>query len=275
MDNEQYTFGTVVLKMENDAIFKYVLSSNNYEDTYKILKKGGNGMKTKKRNLHMYQYGGTIGPAHFPLFMKSASTKNHMLPRPVVSCRPGNYGHSLLNSQEWLRRLSFTVERYNLEFLENLNSKKSRDILMLAKKCKSIVPKCLRICDTFFTSMIVVGNFKGSGVIPLHKDTDDYITALVSIGDSEIVGGNTTYYSGKDINMCGKKIYTIPFKHGRIQIGFFDEIIHGADQWKNGNRGVIDFSMKKKLLNHFQEYGMYYYSQYIADGYPSGHFMAK
>ena len=47
MDNELYTFGTIVLNMETDAIFKYVLSSNNYEDTYKILKKGGNAMKTK------------------------------------------------------------------------------------------------------------------------------------------------------------------------------------------------------------------------------------
>ena len=86
MDKELYTFGTVVLNMETDAIFKYVLSSNNYEDTYKILKKGGNAMKTKKRNLHMFQYRGTIGPAKFPLFITSASTKNHMLPRPVVPC---------------------------------------------------------------------------------------------------------------------------------------------------------------------------------------------
>ena len=72
-----------------------------------------------------------------------------------------------------------------------------------------------------------------------------------------------------------KKIYTIPFKHGRIQIGFFDEIIHGSDKWEKGNRGVIDFSLKKKMLNNFQDYGMYYYSQYIANGYPSGHFIAK
>ena len=43
-------------------------------------------MKTKKRNLHMFQYGGNIGPAKFPLFITSASTKNHMLPRPVVPC---------------------------------------------------------------------------------------------------------------------------------------------------------------------------------------------
>ena len=91
----------------------------------------------------MFQYGGTIGPAKFPLFITSASTKNHMLPRPVVPCRPGNYGHTLLNNKEWLRRLSFTVERYTLEFLENLNSKKSREILKITKKCKSIVPKCL------------------------------------------------------------------------------------------------------------------------------------
>ena len=123
--------------------------------------------------------------------------------------------------------------------------------------------------------MIVVGNFQGHGEIPLHKDNDDYINAIVSIGGTNVEGGNTVYYTGTDMKNLGTKMYSIPFQHGRIQIGYFDEIIHGADKWSHGNRGVINFSMKKKLVSHFKIFGMKYYSQFIKHGYPSGEFIAS
>ena len=223
----------------------------------------------------MYQFGGTIGWSQTPFYMRENCNLNHMLPRPVVSCRPGNFGHLLLNEDNWLRYLSQIVECHTLYLLKDDNKSMSREILEKTKVCKKIIPKCLRICGTFFTSMIVVGDFSGTGYIPLHTDKDDYINAIVSIGNSEVSGGSTVYYSGKNNKQFAHKQYTIPFKHGQIQIGYFDDVLHGADTWENGCRGVINFSMKKKIFKHFQQYGMKYYSQFVNKGYPSGLFIAK
>ena len=231
-------------------------------------------MRTKKRKMHMYQYGSTVGAAHFPLFKIYPSDTNHMLPRPVVGCRPGNFGYNVLQNMYWLKYLAKLIERRTLEYLQNLQNEKNDYILKKVNFCKLIVPKCLRICDTFFTSMIVIGNFSGSGEIPIHKDSDDYINTIVSIGGNDVIGGSTVYYSGNSMKNIGKKQYTIPFKHGRVQIGYFDEIIHGADKWHNGKKGIINFTMKKKLLKHFEEHGTKYYSQFVDSGYPSGPFQA-
>ena len=64
----------------------------------------------------MYQFGGTIGWAQTPFYMRDNSNQNHMLPRPVVSCRPGNFGYLLLNEENWLRYLSKIVEIHTLNF---------------------------------------------------------------------------------------------------------------------------------------------------------------
>ena len=79
------------------------------------------------------------------------------------------------------------------------SSKRSADILQLRDKFKNIMPRCLRICDTFFTMMIVVGDFSGTREIPLNKEQDDHVNAIVSIGYNVIEGGMTVYYSG--VNM--------------------------------------------------------------------------
>ena len=39
-------------------------------------------------------------------------------------------------------------------------------------------------------------------------------------------------------------------------------------------RGVINFSMQKKLLNHFYMYGTKPYHSYVTAGYPSGDVLA-
>ena len=71
----------------------------------------------------------------------------------------------------------------------------------------------------------------------------------MSLGDGNLDGGSTVYYSGMTVQKKGEKLMTIPFQHGRVQIGYFDEVVHGAEKWNNGNRGVINFCMKKKLVN--------------------------
>ena len=126
--------------MNEDRIFKHVLSSSIYANTYKLLKKGGNNMKTKKRKMNMYQYGSTVGAAHFPTFKISGSDQKHMLPRPVVNSRPGNFGHTMLNKHLWLNYLAKEVEYHTFEFLKNDDTLKSAQILSECNKCKFIVP---------------------------------------------------------------------------------------------------------------------------------------
>ena len=64
--------------------------------------------------------------------------------------------------------------------------------------CKNSVPASLRICNTFFTQMIIVGCFKSEGgFIPLHLDNDDHVTSLLSLGQDVEESGGRTYYVEK------------------------------------------------------------------------------
>ena len=126
-----------------------------------------------------------------------------------------------------------------------------------------------------FTQMILVGSFEvSSGYIPPHIDDDDYVTALVSLGNESTLSGGDTFYA--EINQNGILLVKkrVPYRHGNIQIGQFDKVLHGSFCWRNGERGVINFSLQKKILHHFYEHGIKYYSQYIESEYPSGTFEA-
>ena len=64
----------------------------------------------------MHQYGGTIGTSRLPIYRLSGCDKNHMLPRPVVSCRPGQYGYHIMNYSSWFKELVHDVEHITLKF---------------------------------------------------------------------------------------------------------------------------------------------------------------
>ena len=99
--------------------------------------------------------------------------------------------------------------------------------------------------------MIIVGSCNETiGDIPLHIDTKDHITALLSIVSPTVKGGSTLYYqSHSDDNFILKK--ENPFCCGNVQIGSYDKVFHGSQSWFGGIRGVINFSLKKKILRHF------------------------
>ena len=59
----------------------------------------------------------------------------------------------------------------------------------------------------------------------------------------------TVYYSGINTKNVGEKRQSVCFKHGHVQIGYFDDIAHGAEKWDNGKRCVINYCMKNKILN--------------------------
>ena len=219
----------------------------NVELSYNLLCAGGNRIKTRKRNLVMFQYGGTIGPARYPTFVHSTDPHHcHMLPRPVVKSRPGNLGWRLLLTLLWLKKLCADIEYLTIEFLKRQKSHTSEIMLRHIEFCKNNVPPCLRICNTFFTQMILVGSSHCcNGHIPLHLDENDHITALLSLSSSDVVIGRRTFYVEKCRDKCLLRVKKkIEFKHGNLQIGFYDSVFHGAKAWENCMRGVINFSMQ-------------------------------
>ena len=71
----------------------------------------------------------------------------------------------------------------------------------------------------------------------------------------------------------GEEKFAIPFRHGRIQIGFYQNVLHAAKSWR-GNRCIINFNLKKKVLEHFETHGSKYYDSYLSMGCPNGTFVA-
>ena len=68
---------------------------------------------------------------------------------------------------------------------------------------------------------------------------------------------------------------SVRFKHGCVQIGYVDDIIHGVGKWVNINQCIINFCMEKKILNHFLQYGDKYYSRFVDAGYSRGLFIQR
>ena len=121
--------------------------------------------------------------------------------------------------------------------------------------------------------MILVGFMDDQeGNIPPHHDEDDHITALYSLSNSDSLLGGNTYYAESNQEGGLNHVQEVIFKHGNIQIGFYDKVVHGAYNWTNGSRCVINFSLQKKILSHFYTHGNKFYQQYIDAGYPSGEF---
>ena len=251
------------------------LSQNEYTHSFDWIAKGGNSCKTMRRVLQMYQYGGTIGYARYPLFRIPGCDRDRMLPRPVVKSRPyKGHGHTVMEETEWFIDLVQDVEDMVVRHLLVVGTEESKHILKWCHFSRTKIPDCLRICDTFFTQFVLVGSSDNDGKMPPHLDNDDHINAIVSVGDSNISGGATQYYNGVSKSDKGIPVLSIPFQHGRIQIGRFDSVYHGVDGWSGGRRGTFNFSVKKKLTKHFHLHDNQYYSQYVNAQYPSKMFVA-
>jgi hypothetical protein len=61
--------------------------------------------------------------------------------------------------------------------------------------------------------------------------------------------------------------------HGRVQVGEFSKVYHGINNWTS-IWGTMNFSIKRKVLDHFVEEGDVWYNQFVQAGYPRNFFIA-
>jgi len=135
------------------------------------------------------------------------------------------------------------------------------------------IPESLRLVGTFFTHCTVIGTFEDiDASIPAHFDEKDLISVVFHAG-SVNSGGETIYYDSNKKKVVGNRVYSVPFQHGRIQIGFYQNIMHSVSPW-SGTRCLINFNLKAKVLHHFELHGMRYYEKFMKSGYPGGAFVS-
>ena len=115
-------------------------------------------MYTKKRNMKMYQFGGTIGASRYPKFWKFSSVvtkvdemKFSILPRPVVKSRPGQFGHTMLHHTSWINKLIGDISDKVVEFLLAFDTSMNRDRFEVVTQVIHLIPSFLRIYDSMFT----------------------------------------------------------------------------------------------------------------------------
>lgn len=238
--------------------------------TYDTLRKTGTYInQSTQRGLSMYSFGSTLGRTNYPCYYDKDGY--HTLPRPYAEFKPNSEARRLLDSY-WFTSFVHCVEEHVIFFLRTLypNKKKAKMTLFYMSLAKSLVPSECRICDSSFNHMTLLGKCAyedGSAILP-HTDEEDVITALFHMGKPES-GGDTLYYSGKGNKDHGKLVHTVPFQHGRLQVGFFDETVHAAGKWV-GVRGGINLNLKKNVLGFFKKKNLRkYYDQYSEAGFPS------
>ena len=194
----------------------------------------------------MYQYGGTIGYSRYPLFWIPRFERDRILPRPVVDSSPHKgIGHTIMEKTEWFVDLVHDVEDMVVRHLLVVGIKESKHILKWCHFFKNKNSRMYSYMWYFFNQFVLVGIDASDEKMPPHLDNDDHINAIVSVGDSNISGGETQYYNGTTRSDRGVPVVSIPFQHGRIQIGRFDYVYHRVVGWSGGWRGTFNFSVKK------------------------------
>ena len=248
------------------------LSQDNYQVHVNNMMRSGVRAQTGKRRRPMYLFGGTIGVSRYPLYINN-NLETAMLPRPVTLSRPGRPGHDFMQTTPWLQDLVLDISELTLKHLLHIGNENSELTLRYINLSLTQIPSCLRICNSFFTSMILVGDEECDGDIPLHTDNDDLVSAILNLGDETLTGGSTIFTNGVNTKVTGEVVKTVTFKHGRLQIGNFEHVFHGTTPWK-GKRWTLSFSLNRHVLNHFLDEGSYYYDKFVKAQYPSNMFVA-
>ena len=213
-----------------DKEYTPYFSEMSFQKTLQKLISSGEYNKTKKRSTPMYCFGSTITCTRFPKFFHDGHSQ--ILPRPYFTSKPNNRGYNIIRTL-WMESFIKEVEYHVLHYLHNVcpDNKMKKLTLFRLELSKKIIPECLRLGDSFFTHMSVFGTVnKQDGQMPIHFDERDIISCVFHLGKVSN-GGSTSYYEGKKPDAPGRLIHQVPFMHGTLQIGFFNKVLHGVDDW--------------------------------------------
>ena len=203
----------------------------------------------------MYCIGSTSFATQYPRFFHG--NKWFTLPRPYETSKPGGKATLMLEQQYW-RNIIQDIEYHVFEYIEQVlpTTVRYKIFLNILKLCKIVIPSSCRINDSIFSHMTILGNgsIDGEG-IPCHLDEKDIISVVLHLGEVKY-GGFTKYYNGSSIKNKGELKKSIPFQHGRIQIGFFNQIIHEVSSWK-GQGTAINFNLKRDVFFSFLQIRSY------------------
>ena len=246
-------------------------------------------IKNKKRNIENYVLGSTCFAGPSPRYWHEEKGKHSMIPRPYKSYKPQSLVHSVLKTDPFndlINLCALETKNYlyrSLIYYSKFDVPNGSDIILQIKETLVIidfienhVPLSLRIGNSFFTQMIVIGNtsIREHDGIPKHHDKD-MITCIVNFGVVDYGGGSTDFYNGSNSKKdFGEMVYKVPFEHGRIQIGFFCDIIHEVKPW-HGNRMTINLNFKLDIVEHFMDVGSLFYNEYKHHNFPSTDFVIK
>ena len=236
----------------------------NYIDVYKNISALIKAKTTARRNNNMYCFGCTMYAGQYPKFCPNNEQPQRlkMLPRPYACYRPNNNAWKY-TQKKWFMSFVQDVAMITKEHLYHYKSKSSdvQGLLNMIDFIEREVPKSLRICNTFFTQMVMCSDINVDSYMSKHLDEKDLITSFITFGKVK-TGGKTRYYTGSSAtNTLNKVVHEVAFEHGQIQIGQLNKIVHAVQPW-TGSRITFNFNVKSDVINHFREYGSKYYKIY-------------
>ena len=292
IDNKNFYYSTSNISLIYFFTKKNKFEIDKYKETIANLTTLLDEQKTQnaRRGIVNYLIGSTMFAADTsPKFINPLNgMKLSMLPRPNKSCFPDSYIMKYLNKslfRELCECVSIMVEThllYQICFLQQLqDTRNDFYIKLLLEQLNTIqfvkehIPSSLKVCDSIFTQCVIVGDtvLSSHGGIYPHLDDKDVITCIITLGEVT-KGGATIYYSGLKEKNPLNPVLSVPFEHGRIQIGSFSTVVHGVEQWE-GNRITLNFNIKEQIVAHFRNFGDKYYSQWVNSNYERKYFVAK
>jgi hypothetical protein len=245
------------------------LSQDYFAVTYKNTWSSGTQCSAKSAPMRIL--GATIGatrPRETYQF-KDDEGNQRMLPRRNKNSRRGEKGCNTLE-MKWVIDLAHSAELLTLAYLSEQDPAMRKKVL----DAKNKIPIELRVGNSCFTSMALVGDVgSNDGNNHPHRDRNDLTSLIITLGDKNVTGGRTLYYRGgscfklKDpYRTCGEVMASTKFVHGQYQIGPFESVLHGGEQW-SGHRVVISFYLCKKILHHFYTYGRVPFDEQLSTEY--------
>ena len=90
---------------------------------------------------------------------------------------------------------------------------------------------------------------KNDGQMPLHLDKRDLISSVFHLWEVK-ESGSTLYFNSNSNQEPGEEVYQVLFRYGTLQIGFFNQMLHGVESWE-GQQCGIQMNVKKRSPRAF------------------------